>query len=585
MARFPQSFIDEVRASADIVLVVQDTVPLRRVGATYKGLCPFHGEKTPSFHVNRERGFFHCFGCGVGGDVFKFVELQDKVGFLDAVRQLAQRFGVAIPESADGRDGVGDAERETLLKAHEVAAEWFQEQLRSPAGDRARQALGTRDMPAELVEKLGIGYAPLSREGLKARLLKAGFAIQALVRSGLVTERDDGTTVDRFRNRLMIPICRESGSIVAFGGRALDADQQPKYLNSPETPIYHKGRTLYGLHLTRHAIRQANQVVLVEGYFDFAQVFQAGVQAVVASCGTALTPAQAQLMRRFTNRAVLSFDPDTAGQNAATRSCDLLVSEGFDVRVALLPAGGDPDTYVRTHGAEAYRALVDGASSWLDFLVDRAVSRHPLDRSEGRRAFLQEMLEVAGRIPDAAARDQFADMVAHRARVTEEVVRAEIRKAAVARRPAGPAMTMASGTSELKPAERDLLSALVRDPRPVVEALAELEEADLDGLTSAPILRAARAAASLGAVVPSALLERLNEEEGRLLTSLAAAGGSPAPAADCVRALRVIRLQRERADVQRQIARLQELGATEYSGEIATLWERKKDLLLRLEAL
>jgi DNA primase len=298
-----------------------------------------------------------------------------------------------------------------------------------------------------------------------------------------------------------------------------------------------------------------------------------------------LTVPQAQLLRRFTSRAVLSFDPDAAGLGAATRSCDLLVGEGFDVRVAVLPPGGDPDTFVREQGADAYRQLVDEARSWLDYLLDRAVSEHAVDRVDGRQAFIQAMLQVAARIPDAATRDQFADRIAHRGRITEEVVRAEIRKAAVARKTAPAAIGWAPGLTNLKPAERDLLAALAREPGEVVSALAELEEADLDGLQSATILREARAAAASGTLVPRALLERLNEQEARLLTSLAAGSVVSAPPVECVRALRVVRLQRERADVQREIDRLQELGAGRHAGQIEALWQRKKDLLLQLQAL
>jgi DNA primase len=398
-------------------------------------------------------------------------------------------------------------------------------------------------------------------------------------------EREDASTYDRFRNRLMIPICREAGSVVAFGGRALEAEQQPKYLNSPETPVYHKGRTLYGLHLTKGAIRQGGQAVLVEGYFDFAQALQGDIQAVVATCGTALTAAQSQLLRRFSSRAVLSFDPDAAGQGAAARSCDLLVAEGFDVRVALLPEGSDPDTFIRTRGASAYAMLVDGARSWLDYLVDRAAGRHPLETLEGRRTFLLEMLEVAARIPDAAGRDQFADRVAHRARVTEEVVRAEIRKAAVARRTTLPAAASVARASALKPAERDLLASLMLEPDEALRALTDMDEADFDGLQSAPLLRRLRAVAGSDGTAPQDLLGRLNDDEGQLLAGLAARAVPPAPAADCVRALRVIRLKREGAELQQQIDRLQELGAEAHAEEIARLWRRKVDLSARLEGL
>ena len=431
MALFPQRFIDDLKNQADIVTVIQDFVSLRKAGTNYKGLCPFHGEKTPSFTVNRDKGFFHCFGCGRGGDVFKFLELQENVGFHDAVKQLAQRFGVAVPElEQNDEQRTNAAERETLLKIHEAAAAWFREQLASPAGARIRKQIADRGVAAATGDALALGFAPPARDALKQALLKQGFSQAALLRAGLAVQRDDGSVVDRFRNRLMIPISRDTGSVIAFGGRAVDSDQQPKYLNSPETPIYSKGKTLYGLNLSKAAIRQGGFGVLVEGYFDFAQVYQAGFQGVVASCGTALTVQQAQQLGRFTKRVVLSFDPDTAGQGATVKSCEMLVAEGFEVNVALLPAGEDPDTFVKTHGPQAYGERLKQSRPYLEYLLDRAAAGHNLNNDDGRVKFLTEMLPVAARIPDLAVRDRFADRLAHKARITEDVVRAQIRKAA-----------------------------------------------------------------------------------------------------------------------------------------------------------
>src|SRR5215212_5825152 len=311
VALFPQRFIDDLKQQADIVVVIQDYVSLKKIGANYKGLCPFHGEKTPSFQVNRDKGFLHCFGCGVGGDVLKFLELHEKVGFADAVTLLAQRFGMALPEMEEsGEQRVNAVERETLLKVHEAAAAWFRQQLASNAATRIRRQIDARGVTEATSAALGLGYAPNSRDALKAVLLQQGFSQGVLLRAGLVVQRDGGTILDRFRNRLMIPICRDTGSVIAFGGRAVDPDHQPKYLNSPETPIYSKGRTLYGLNLSKHAIRQRKFAIVVEGYFDFAQVYQAGFQGIVASCGTALTPQQAQQLRRFVSKVILSFDPD-----------------------------------------------------------------------------------------------------------------------------------------------------------------------------------------------------------------------------------------------------------------------------------
>ena len=582
MALFPSTFIDDLRTRADIVQVIQEYVSLKKAGTSYKGLCPFHGEKTPSFNVNAEKGFFHCFGCGVGGDVIKFVEMHEKIGFAEAVRLLARKVGLTVPESGPDANEVDARERETLLKIHEVAAAYFREQLEGPGGARARQQLTARGLTPETIATLGHGYASSARDALKTRLLEQGFSLPMLLRSGLVVERDNGQVVDRFRNRLMIPIARDSGSVVAFGGRAMDADQVPKYLNSPETPIYTKGRTLYGLNHTKPFLRTTGFVVLVEGYFDFAQVFQECRLPVVASCGTALTPQQAQLLRRFVSKVVLSFDPDSAGQTAAARSCDMLVAEGFQVNVTVLPGGDDPDSFIQNRGGRQYTSQLQQSKPYLEYLLDRTVASHDLRKDDSRREFLQAMLGVAARIPDAAARDQFADRIAHRARITESVVRDEIRKAAVERRTVVGAREMPSH-GHLKPAERGLIWALLNQPEEAVRALSTLEREDVDALASAQILQQALdLAQSETDFLPAALLERLSTEEAQLATGIAAEPHATAPALSCAMALRRLRFERQNAAVQREIDRIQESGG---GSDIDRLWQQKRELLQRMAAL
>ena len=586
MPLFPQQFIDDLKQQADIVVVIQDYVSLKKVGATYKGLCPFHGEKTPSFHVNRDRGFFHCFGCGVGGDVFKFLELHEKVGFQDAVKLLAQRFGVSMPElEQDDEQRANSAEREGLLKVHEAAAAWFRDQLASPAGARIRQLIANRGISPATSTTLGLGFAPPAREGLKQAMTKQGFSEGLLLRAGLLVQRDDGSVVDRFRNRLMVPICRETGSVIAFGGRAIDADQQPKYLNSPETPIYSKGRTLYGLNLSKTAIRQGNVSVLVEGYFDFAQVYQAGFQAVVASCGTALTPAQAQQLRRFTSKVVLSFDPDAAGQGAAAKSCEMLVKEGFDVNVATLPAGEDPDTFVRKNGHAGYRERLKGSRPYLEFLLDRAAEGHNLNTDEGRVKFVNEMLPVASRIPDMTVRDRFADRLAHKARMTDEVVRAEIRRMATQGQTTVTVRELPN-LGRVTKAEKGLIWLLMHDPDPALAALESLDPEDLEGLQARSVLDLARNLNQDSRFSPALLLERLSTVDTQLVTAIAS---EPEPhvtdAEGCARILKRLRCEREHTAIQREIDRLQELGATQHGQHIDALWARKLGLLKRIEEL
>ena len=453
---------------------------------------------------------------------------------------LAQKFGLSLPEQSENSgDEVARRDaalRESLLKVHEVAAAYFREQLASPPGGRARQQLKDRDVTPQTIEQLGLGFAPGAREGLKSRLLAQGFSQGLLLQSGLIVQRDSGEIVDRFRNRLMVPICRDTGSVIAFGGRQMDADQGgPKYLNSPETAIYSKSRTLYGLSLTKAQIRKVGFAVLVEGYFDFAQVFQSQAAPVVASCGTALTTQQSQLLRRFTSKVVLSYDPDAAGQGAAARSCELLVAEGFDVNVVVLDKGEDPDTFIRRKGPERYRERLRGSRPYLEYLLDQAAAGLDFGHDDIRRQFLSKMLTVAARIPDAAARDQFADRIAHKARITEEVVRAEIRKAAVSRRTTVTARELPS-FGQLKQAEKALIWGLFHDTGPAMEVLAELDEADLevpagtrDLRTGAEPARRTPGPLTIGPITASKYCERPNRHEHRSLFHLPRPGDRVRP--------------------------------------------------------
>jgi len=586
MALFPASFIDDLKTHANIVQVVQERVPLRRAGTSWKGLCPFHGEKTPSFNVHDE-GYFKCFGCGVGGDVIKFIELYDKLAFPEAVRQLAGRFGLPVPETEEASEDVeANRDREALLKAHEIAALWFREQLGAPAGAAARRALAERGITAEMIERQGIGYAPSSRDGLKNHLLKAGFTPALLARSGLAVQRDEATLVDRFRTRIMIPIHRDNGAIIAFGGRAMEAGQQPKYLNSPETALYVKGRTLYGLHVSKSAISRTKHAVIIEGYFDWAQAYQAGITNVVASSGTALTPTQARLLKRFASKVVLSFDPDAAGQGAAVRSSELLVGEGFQVNVAMLPAGDDPDNFIRKNGGAAYQERLRNSRPYLEYLLERTAAEHDFTKDDSRREFLGRMLTVAARIPDAAARDQFADRLAHRAKITEEVVRAEIRKAAVHRQTTVEDRKMPA-LIELKPAEKGLIWALVHDPAGGLKALSELEEDDLKGLPSQAILQQARSLQGLPPEsLPSTLIERLTKGEARLVEEIAAPAQPPVRVlAYCVVELRKRRVLQEHLLTQARLRALIEEGVPSSDPRINELGARKLGLKRQLEAL
>ena len=586
MALFPQHFIEDLKRHADIVVVIQDYVSLKKTGATYKGLCPFHGEKTPSFHVNRDKGFFHCFGCGAGGDVFKFLELRESIAFPDAVKMLAQRFGMALPElEQDEQQRATSAERESLLKAHEFAAAWFREQLLSPAGARIRAQISNRGITDETSEAIGLGFAPPGRDGLTRALTAQGFSKALLVRAGLAFQRDDGGVVDRFRNRLIIPIKRETGSVIAFGGRAVDADQQPKYLNSPETPIYTKSKTLYGLNLSKAGLRDKGFAILVEGYFDFAQVYQAGFRSVVASCGTALTPGQAQQLRRFAGKVVLSFDPDTAGQSATAKSCEMLVAEGFEVNVAILPHGEDPDTYVRKHGRQGYGERLKSSKPYLEYLLDRAAANHNLKNSEGRARFVAEVLPIVERIPDRTRQELFVEAVAGKAGVAGDSIWAQVPKA-VTRRGQSMSSSELPGLGQITKAEKGLIWWLVHRPEQAVDALRTLDSVDLEGLATRSVLDLALKLNDDRGFSPSVLLERLNTSEAQLVTGVASESEPHVhDAGECAVILKRLRYERERAALQREIDRLQQAGGADPDDELQELLVRKYELIQRIDGL
>ena len=428
--RYPQEFVESVRGAADIVQFISDYVPLKPSGARFKGLCPFHQEKTPSFSVDPKLQLYHCFGCATGGDLFSFVMNYESVGFTDALELVAKRFGVKIPESgAPVRSGPDPYKR--TLALNEAAEQFFQERLREPKGAaRCGSYLEKRRLDAETIEKLGLGYAAAEWEALRSHLLSKHYKPEEMSQGGLVLQRQGGNgEYDRFRDRLIFIIKDVTGRTIAFGGRALDGDTEPKYINSPETPAYKKGEHLYGLHLAREAIRREGFAVVVEGYMDLAALVQAGVENVVASLGTAFTPNQARLLKRFSDRAIFSYDGDSAGAKATARSLDLLLEQDFEVRVVDLPAGQDPDDYIGEHGAEAYGQLVRQAPPYLEFLIRKAATG--LDRNDpgAKAAAVNKVLPHVAKLGSGIARGEWAARLADALDIEDALVLQELKSA------------------------------------------------------------------------------------------------------------------------------------------------------------
>lgn len=429
-------FVAQVKASTDIVGIAGEYVRLKKLGATrtYVGLCPFHSEKTPSFRVHSDHQFFKCFGCGQGGDVFKFVQEMERLSFYEALKQLAERAGIPMPR----RSGLADADtklRAAVYEMHELAEKTFRSNLNSPAGSEARAYLEKRGVLPEAIDRFGLGYAAGSGQVLARLFEKQGFTSEQVEQSGLVRPRQDGGGYyDYFRKRLMFPIHNESGKIIAFAGRALAEDDQPKYINSPETPIYRKSYVLYNLHRAKEGIRKENRSVLVEGYMDVIGVYSSGVKEVVASCGTALTTQQVQTMKRHAGRIVVNFDPDAAGANATEKSIQVLLDEGLHIRILELEGGLDPDEFCKDRGADAYRAGLEQAKSYFYWLADRARTKYDMRTAEGRVSAFQFLLPSIQRIGDKIERVAVAGDVAGYLGVDSGLVLENFRKAVADRR-------------------------------------------------------------------------------------------------------------------------------------------------------
>ena len=454
-------FLEQVRSAADIADVIGSYIRLKKAGPNrYSGLCPFHGEKTPSFSVNTGKQFYHCFGCKNSGDVFKFVMEIEGVTFRESLTSLAERYGIPIPRRDDPAADAESKLRGAVYRMHEIAQEQFHSNLFSPAGAPARDYLKRRGLDREIAVSFGLGYSDPSGQGLIRRLQQENFTIDQLRESGLVRERDSGGWYDSFRGRLMFPILSERAKIIGFGGRAI-GDEEPKYLNSPDTPIYNKRDVLYNLDKAKAAIRANGRAVLVEGYMDVIGVFAGGgVQEVVASCGTAFTEQQARAIKRHCDTIYVNFDPDPAGAKATAKNIPLLLREGFKVWVVELEDGLDPDEYVKKYGAERYKQQFQHASRYFHWLANQARKKYG-SSAEGRTESLKSLLPALQDVQDATERLAIADEMADLMGVTpEERVRSGFRKAARDRK----AHAVQRFEAKLPARERALLHALLENP-------------------------------------------------------------------------------------------------------------------------
>jgi DNA primase len=580
------SLAEKVKQQADIVRVIGEYVQLKKAGQNFRGLCPFHSEKTPSFNVHPTRQIYHCFGCGQGGDVFKFVMEMEKCPFPEAMRIVAEKCGVALPRARERspEERRENQQRGVLLEIHREAQSYFVKQLEGTLeGKAARAYLEDRGLDRDTIAQFGIGYAP-SGGDLLLRHLKPKYQEKTLVDSGLISRDQSGRLFDRFRRRVTFPISNESSKIVAFGARAL-GDDQPKYLNSPETPIYSKSNVLYHLDRAKDALRRQDFAVLVEGYMDAIAVARAGISNVVASCGTALAETQIKLLGRFTRRVIVNYDPDTAGQAATERSLTALLEQDFEVRVLNLPSVGsqkaDPDLFIREKGADAYREQLKNSPPYVDYLITRA-RQMDLTTGEGKSRAVNFLLPYVQRIPNSILRSEWATRIAQQLRIDEPVLRAALGKAAKERR-SELKLQPELLTRLAKPAERRLIRMLAEGEGFRSELARHLETSRLyQGLETEKIFAALVSATLSGQPLSASEIGSLLEErERRLFFEILfedAQQGSWEEAQSCLDTLARKQLERELSEVQRGIE------ANPSGPALKDLLTRKQDLMRRLAA-
>ncbi len=576
------SFADRVKQQADIVRVVGEYVQLKKAGQNFRGLCPFHSEKTPSFNVHPARQIYHCFGCNKGGDVFSFVMEMEKCEFPEAIRLVAEKSGISIPRPQDRspEERRENQQRAVLTEMHREAQTFFVKQLQGTLeGKAARAYLEDRGMDNATMERFGVGYAPSGGDML-LRHFKSKYPDKTLAESGLISRGDNGRMFDRFRRRITFPISNESGKIVAFGCRAL-GDDMPKYLNSPETPIYSKSNVLYHLDRAKEALRRSDFAVLVEGYMDAIAVARAGVSNVVASCGTSLAEPQIKLLGRFTRRVIVNYDPDTAGQTATERSISLLLEQDFEVRVLALPGKADPDKFIREQGADAYIKLLKESPPYVDYLIARA-RQMDLSSGEGKQRAVNFLLPYVQKIPNRLLRSEWATRIAQQLRLDEPVLRSALSKAAAERRSEVRIQPQLIGRAA-KPVERRLIRMLAASDRFRRELAQKLQDQKLYQDLETEKIFAGLILANLSSDTPqtSEIAAALEDRDRRLFFEILFEESSELTweeAESCMEALHHRRAERELADVQRSIE------ANPAGPELRALLERKQMLMKRLAA-
>src|SRR2546421_575347 len=600
--RFPQTFIDDLKRQADIVRIVQDYVTLKKTGANWVAPCPFHKETKPSFSVNPAKEMFFCFGCHKGGTVFTFVMEIERVDFPEAIRIVAEKSGMPLPKMVDdGRFEARKRDSDQVIELNQWALAWWQDQLQSQAARSVREYLKQRGITEDTSQTFKLGFAHDSWEALSTHLRQKGATQEQLEKSGLVVKKDEGGSYDRFRGRLMFPVFDAQGKPIAFGGRILDPEGEPKYLNSPETSAYVKGRHLYGLHLTRDEIRRAGFAILVEGYLDLIVPYQFGVRNLVASLGTALTPEQAKLIGRFARKVVVNYDGDRAGVQAAKRAIETILAEDLEVKVLVLPDNADPDEFIRKHGVTEYQRRRGEAQPHIQFVIDQAVRDRNLHSPADKAAAVEETLPFVRAVRNRIQRSEYFEIAMDSLRVRPEQRRelwTRIRSGASTDAATVQGLIIDDPRPPAASAEayffagKTLLGLLLpsEDVRRLV--LPNLELEDYEDLPTAPIFRAMISLHQKGKEINAGSLSNEIGDDAfasNILNSLLMAPKiepseeALASVTSCLDALRLMKIQRRIDELVAETAQAEREGDTDKRDRLAM--ERLKADMTRIALL
>src|SRR5687767_2725142 len=589
--RYPQTFIDDLKRQADIVRVIQDYVELKKKGANWMACCPFHKEKTPSFSVSPSKEIFYCFGCHKGGSVFNFVMEIERVAFPEAIKIVADKVGMPLPKLID--DGRFEARRQELDEVVELnswALDWWQKQLESSAEGRiARDYLNQRELTDETQKTFRLGYAIDSWDALSTYLRQKGATQQQIERSGLVVKKDEGGSYDRFRGRLMFPVFDHQGRPIAFGGRTLK-NEDAKYINSPETAAYVKGRNLFGLNLTRDEIRRNEFAILVEGYLDLIVPYQFGVKNLAASLGTALTPEQVKLLARFARKVVVNYDGDRAGVQAAKKAIETLLAEDLEVKVLVLPDNADPDEFIRRSGANEYQRRRGEAQPHIQFVIDQAVRDRKLTNPAEKEAAIDEVLPFIRAVRSRLQKREYFDIAADSLRISDPSLRRELWQFVRGSGTRASTERTVNRQADATPAEQRLLGLLFADETLRHGVLPILQPEDYEDLPTAAIFRALLEIEKEGIEVNFESLSQKTEGDplsSRLLPmllmneSLHASNEHYAPE-ECVHTFRLMKLNHRIEVIRVELATAERAGDNE---RVSTLSSEQIELARRRGAI